>query len=186
MTKQFIIVLGSAGCGKTTLVANFGKWIEETQDLNVSYVNFDPGVEELPYEPDFDIRNYIKVSDVMRKYHLGPNGALIKSSDLMLNYMDEIHKKLDKISADFILIDTPGQMELFVFRESGPKTISLLKNIGFPVAVIKPKDAYQELVEDLLAIVTSFAGKLYGMRSHKKKRLVQGFKKLLGEVEKNG
>ncbi len=50
----------------------------------------------------------------------------------------------------------------------------------------EPKDAYQELVEDLLAIVTSFAGKLYGMRSHKKKRLVQGFKQLLEEVEKNG
>ena len=136
MTKQFIVVLGSTGCGKTTLVANFGKWIEETQDLNVSYVNFDPSVEELPYEPDFDIRNYIKVSDVMRKYRLGSNGALIRSSDLMLNYMDKIHKKLDEISADFILIDTPGQMELFIFRESGPKIISLLKNIGFPVAVI--------------------------------------------------
>ena len=49
----------------------------------------------------------------------------------------------------------------------------------------EPKDAYQELVEDLIAIVTSFAGKLYGFRSHRKK-LVEGFKKLLEEVEKNG
>ncbi len=49
----------------------------------------------------------------------------------------------------------------------------------------EPKDAYQELVEDLLAIVTSFADKLYGMRSHKKKKLIQGFKQLLQEVEKN-
>jgi len=49
----------------------------------------------------------------------------------------------------------------------------------------EPKDAYQELVEDLIEIVTSFAGKLYGMRSHKKKRLAEGFKKLLEEVEKS-
>ncbi|MCD6428352.1 MAG: IS607 family transposase [Desulfurococcales archaeon] len=49
----------------------------------------------------------------------------------------------------------------------------------------EPKDAHQELVEDLLAIVTSFAGKLYGRRSHKKRRLVQGFKQLLEEVEEN-
>jgi len=49
----------------------------------------------------------------------------------------------------------------------------------------EPKDAYQELVDDLLAIVTSFASKLYGMRSHRRKKLVQGFRKLLGEVEKN-
>ena len=50
----------------------------------------------------------------------------------------------------------------------------------------EPGDARQELVEDLLAIVASFAGKLYGMRSHRKKQLVQGFKKLLEEVEKSG
>jgi len=49
----------------------------------------------------------------------------------------------------------------------------------------EPKDAYQELVEDLVEIVTSFAGKLYGMRSHRKKELVEGLKKLLEEVEKS-
>ena len=63
------------------------------------------------------------------------------------------------------------------------------KQYGVRVEVVygeEPKDACQELAEDLLAIVTSFAGKLYGMRSHKKKKLVQGFKKILEEVEKNG
>ncbi len=49
----------------------------------------------------------------------------------------------------------------------------------------EPKDAYRELVEDLIEIVISFAGKLYGMRSHRKKKLVEGFKKLLEEVEKD-
>ena len=49
----------------------------------------------------------------------------------------------------------------------------------------EPKDSHQELVEDLVEIVTSFAGKLYGMRSHRKKKLVEGFKKLLEEVEKS-
>jgi predicted site-specific integrase-resolvase len=61
------------------------------------------------------------------------------------------------------------------------------KQFGVRVEVAfgeEPKDAYQELVEDLIEIVTSFAGKLYGLRSHKKKRLVDGFKKLLEEVEK--
>ena len=49
----------------------------------------------------------------------------------------------------------------------------------------EPRDAYQELVEDLIEIVTSFAGKLYGIRSHKKKKLIEEFKKLLEEVEKS-
>lgn len=43
------------------------------------------------------------------------------------------------------------------------------------------KTPEKELVEDLLAIVTSFAGKLYGMRSHKKKRLIEAMKNALRE-----
>ena len=45
------------------------------------------------------------------------------------------------------------------------------------------KDAYQEFVEDLMSIITSFASKLYGMRSHKKKKFIEGVKNLLKEVE---
>lgn len=37
----------------------------------------------------------------------------------------------------------------------------------------------QELVKDMLAIVTSFSGKLYGMRSHKHKRIVEHVKEAL-------
>jgi len=65
----------------------------------------------------------------------------------------------------------------YFFRQYGVKTEVVYGE--------EPKEAYQELVEDLLAIVTSFAGKLYGMRSHRKKKLVQGFKILLEKVEKN-
>jgi excisionase family DNA binding protein len=42
----------------------------------------------------------------------------------------------------------------------------------------EPKDAYQELVEDLLS---SFAGKLYGLRSHKYDMVVEGVKQLITE-----
>jgi putative resolvase len=35
------------------------------------------------------------------------------------------------------------------------------------------KEPQQELVEDLIAIVTSFAGRIYGARSHKKRRVVE-------------
>jgi len=50
----------------------------------------------------------------------------------------------------------------------------------------EPKDAYQELVEDLIEVVTSFAGKLYGLRGHKKKELVENFRKLLEGAERSG
>ena len=45
----------------------------------------------------------------------------------------------------------------------------------------EPEDAYQELVEDLTALASSFAGKLYGLRSHKYEKVVEGVKKLVAE-----
>ena len=53
---------------------------------------------------------------------------------------------------------------------------------GVEIEVIfddEEKTPEKELVEDLLAIVTSFAGKLYGARSRKKKRLVEAVKNAL-------
>ncbi len=53
---------------------------------------------------------------------------------------------------------------------------------GVEIEVIfddEEKAPEKELVGDLLAIVTSFAGKLYGMQSHKKKRLVEVVKNAL-------
>jgi len=50
---------------------------------------------------------------------------------------------------------------------------------GMRIEVIygeEPEDAYQELVKGLLAIVTSFVGKLYGMRSRKKRSLSRALK----------
>jgi len=62
------------------------------------------------------------------------------------------------------------------------------KQYGVRVEVVfgeEPKDVHQELVEDLVEIVTSFAGKIYGMRSYRKKKLVERFRKLLEEVERD-
>jgi len=49
----------------------------------------------------------------------------------------------------------------------------------------EPEDK-KELVEDLIYIIKSFAGKIYGMRSHKKTVLVQGLKELMGELSGEG
>ncbi len=45
----------------------------------------------------------------------------------------------------------------------------------------EPKDAYQKLVEDLIALVSSFAGKLYGLRSYKYEKVMEGVKQLIAE-----
>jgi len=64
-----------------------------------------------------------------------------------------------------------------------------LRQYGVRVEAVlgeEPKESRQELVEDLIEVVSSFAGKLYGLRSRRRKELVEGFKKLLEEVERGG
>jgi len=52
-----------------------------------------------------------------------------------------------------------------LFRAYGVKIIVALQE--------EPKDYMQELVEDLIEIVASFAGRIYGKRSHKYEKVVE-------------
>ena len=47
----------------------------------------------------------------------------------------------------------------------------------------EPKNLRQELIKDLIAIVASFAGRLYGMRSHKKKKVVESVKRAIRDCQ---
>jgi putative resolvase len=56
----------------------------------------------------------------------------------------------------------------------------MFQAFGTTIEVINSEENPQEeLVEDLITIVSHFAGKLYGMRSHKYEEVVEGVKKLL-------
>ncbi len=122
---RYVYILGPAGSGKSTLTASLANIIE-SHNLTVARVNLDPGAEWTPYEPDVDVRNYIKLRDVMEKYKLGPNGGLIVSVDLIINYINDMVKSIEDIEPDYVLIDTPGQMELFAFRETGANIAKIL------------------------------------------------------------
>jgi GTPase SAR1 family protein len=108
-----------AGSGKSLLVASFSEYLRSTEQ-NAITLNLDPGATALPYNPDVDVRAYVNIDDLMEKYKLGPNGALIMASDVAADHMDEIRDELEEEAPDFVLADTPGQIELFAFRESGP------------------------------------------------------------------
>ncbi|HKZ63876.1 MAG TPA: ATP/GTP-binding protein, partial [Thermoplasmata archaeon] len=68
--------IGTAGSGKTALTQAFRVWME-SQGLDALQVNMDPGVDSLPYEPAVDIRDWIRLDEIMRERGLGPNGAQI-------------------------------------------------------------------------------------------------------------
>ncbi|MCS7140349.1 MAG: ATP/GTP-binding protein [Candidatus Nezhaarchaeota archaeon] len=131
---MILMFVGTAGCGKTTLVKSFGEWLED-RGFSVSYINLDPGLEILPYNASFDVRSIVTISDLMRKLGLGPNGAMIMAARIMEERVDDIVKGLMSRKADYVLIDTPGQMELFVFRGLGPLLASRVKCVSRAVAV---------------------------------------------------
>jgi len=57
----------------------------------------------------------------------------------------------------------------------------MFQAFGTEIEVINSgeKTPQEELVEDLITVVSHFAGKLYGMRSHKYEEVVEGVRKLL-------
>jgi len=114
-----VFIIGTAGSGKSLLTASFSEWLKMSKQ-NVTVVNLDPGALKLPYSPDVDVRNYVNVGDLMEKYGLGPNGALIMAADLIADEIDEISREIEDLTSDIVLVDTSGQMELFAFRASGP------------------------------------------------------------------
>ena len=87
---------------------------------NVITVNLDPGPLTLPYTPDVDVRNYVNIGELMERYGLGPNGALVMAADLIAEEMQTLEEEIQDFNPDLVLVDTSGQMELFAFRASGP------------------------------------------------------------------
>ena len=114
-----IFILGTAGAGKSLLASSLFDYYT-TNGAFVGMLNLDPGVENLPYTCDVDVRDYVDIVSIMRQYDLGPNGAIIMANDLIASKIDQIQNDVDNVNPDYLIVDTPGQMELFAYRTSGP------------------------------------------------------------------
>jgi hypothetical protein len=157
--KIFIYFIGTAGSGKSTLTASFKKWTE-LRGVDAITVNLDPGAENLPYEPDIDIRDWISLKEIMDTHELGPNGAQIACADMLALNTSDIKESIDKFKTDYVLMDTPGQLELFVFRESGKYIINYLNPqrsiIAYLIDHILARTAPGFVSQLLLSLSTNF------------------------------
>jgi len=121
-----IFLTGTAGSGKSTLASVLKKWYQEREADTIT-LNLDLGALRLPYEPDVDICDYVSLQHIMEEYEVGPNGALVAASDMIAVNLDNIKEELEEQKADYIIVDTLGQLELFAFRESG---LFIVNNLG--------------------------------------------------------
>jgi len=160
MKKEiFVYFIGTAGSGKSTLTQNFKEWMNQ-RGLDAITVNLDPGAENLPYEPDVDIKDWISLKEIMESYELGPNGAQIAAADMLALNTSDIKESIESFKTDYVLMDTPGQLELFVFREAGKYIVQFLHpNRSMVAYLLDPglaKTPSGFVSQLLLSITTSF------------------------------
>ncbi len=149
---MYIILLGTAGAGKSTLAGELRSVMEET-GANVAIVNFDPAAEKLPYDADVDVRNYVNIGDFLEK-GLGPNGSLVSAVDSLINYSDKIRNEIDKFKPDFTIIDTPGQLELFAYRIGGPLVLNSIVYNDKAVVIFLMDSVFFDNPANMVSILT--------------------------------
>ncbi len=124
--------IGSAGSGKSSLTGAFLGWMQG-QGYDAVTVNLDPGIENAPYVPDVDIREWIKLKDIMEECGVGPNGAQIIAADMLALNIGEMKEMIESFETEYVIFDTPGQMELFTLRQSGKV---LVDSFGANISII--------------------------------------------------
>jgi GTPase SAR1 family protein len=146
-----ILVLGTAGSGKTSLVKAYG---DHLRSVGVSYmlVNFDPAVSTLPYNPDLDVRDFVSISRILEREALGPNGAIIAAVDLAATHLAEISKSILDEDPDYVIVDTPGQLEIFAFRSAGPMVVNEISH-GQKVSLFLLDPALAQEPADLASLL---------------------------------
>jgi Conserved hypothetical ATP binding protein. len=108
-------------------------------------INLDPAVMHSPFQSNIDIRDSVNYKKVMEEYGLGPNGGIMTSLNLFATKVDQVIGLLEKRAQpdpqnpsrkpiSTILVDTPGQIEVFVWSASGTIFLDSLAS-SFPTVI---------------------------------------------------
>ncbi|NXX49299.1 GPN1 GTPase, partial [Tricholaema leucomelas] len=135
-----VLVLGMAGSGKTTFVQRLTAHLHG-QRCPPYVINLDPAVHDLPFPANIDIRDTVKYKEVMKQYGLGPNGGIVTSLNLFATRFDQVMKFIEKRqnASKYVIIDTPGQIEVFTWSASGTIITEALAS-SFPSVVVYVMD----------------------------------------------
>lgn len=139
--KKLFLVVGMAGSGKTTFCQRLYTWLSSkscTIDLETSCnkdicsINLDPAVINPKMPLTIDIRDYYELSEIMEKYEIGPNGACITCLNL---FFLKIPDFIDKLNSKYIIIDTPGQLEI-IWSASTNYIFNIFKKLEYEINVL--------------------------------------------------
>ncbi|CDI76133.1 Whole genome shotgun assembly, allelic scaffold old set, scaffold old scaffoldA_149, related [Eimeria acervulina] len=127
------IVIGPPGSGKSSYCFGMQQLLQALQRQHI-VVNLDPMNDSLPYECAVDVMELIKGEDVMKNLQLGPNGAMIYCMEFLLENIDWLVEKLKAYKNYYVLIDCPGQVELFTHHDALRTIIRHLEKLDFRVS----------------------------------------------------
>lgn len=122
-----------------------------------SVVNLDPANDHTNYPCALDIRDLVKLEDIMREDRLGPNGGILYALEELENNYEWLEQGLKEFGEDYILFDCPGQVELYTHHNSLRNIFYKLQKIGFRVGSSCQKQYEQSLltVPVLVCLCTS-------------------------------
>ena len=113
MGRFIQLVMGPAGVGKSSYCKTMQDHCRATKrSLHVG--NLDPAAEYFAYDVDFDIKDLVDVEEAMDELGYGPNGGLLYCMEFLLQNSDWLRDQLDEFADDdYIMLDCPGQVELY-------------------------------------------------------------------------
>ncbi|KAF5870188.1 putative atp binding protein [Botrytis fragariae] len=130
MSKFGVLVMGPAGAGKTTFCTGLINHLQNNR-RSCFYINLDPAAETFSHEPDLDIKDLISLEDVMEEMSLGPNGGLIYCFEFLLENLDFLSEAIEPLTEEYlIIIDMPGQIELYTHIPILPALVKFLTKTG--------------------------------------------------------
>ncbi|EPZ33082.1 ATP binding domain-containing protein [Rozella allomycis CSF55] len=123
-----LFVIGPAGNGKTTLCSTLIEYLQNSK-RSVHLVNLDPAADYFEHiEPSIDIKDLVTVDEVMQECNYGPNGGLLYCYELLFDNVDWLQEQIGGYSEDFLIVDCPGQIELYTHVPYMKQVIDLFQN----------------------------------------------------------
>lgn len=135
------LVIGPAGVGKSSYCKTMQEHCRLTK-RTMQVANLDPAAENFEYDAAFDVRDLVNLDQVMEEFGYGPNGGLVYCMEYLYQNSDWLQEELDNFGDDeYILLDCPGQIELYSHLPIMHNLAGLLQTWGYRVASVYLLDA---------------------------------------------
>ncbi|KAK2624416.1 hypothetical protein QTJ16_006366 [Diplocarpon rosae] len=135
------LVLGSPGSGKSTYCNGMHQFMSAI-GRKCSVVNLDPANDQTNYPCAIDVRDLVKLEEIMEDDDLGPNGAVLYALEELEQNIDWLEKGLSELGEDYVLFDCPGQVELYTHHSSLRNIFFRLQKLGYRLVVLHLSDSY--------------------------------------------